>query len=93
MNMIDGNEVVPYTTHNGIKIRKYADLALESSNMPPHKRGKLVLIFNIALGSEVKNRVFKGKKFMDEVKRDLPEVYLFTLGYFGEHDFVLDMNR
>lgn len=93
MSSLDDNEIVPYTTHNGIKIRKYVDLALESSNMMPHKKGHLVLLFNISLGTFTRDRMFRGKTFMDQLKDEIPEAYLFTLGYFGGHDFTLDLNR
>lgn len=90
---LDGNDLVPYTTPNGVKIRKYADAALNAVKLMPYQRGRLVLMFNIALRADVKNRIFNGKNFMNELKRDLPQVYLFTLGYFGGHDFDLDLNR
>lgn len=93
MNSLDSNQLVPYTTHNGIKIRKYTDAAIKTLNMLPYENGRLVLMFNIALMGDVKARVFNGKKFMDDIKKDLPSAYLFSLGYFGGHDFKLDLNR
>lgn len=90
---LDKNDLVPYTTPNGVKIRKYCDVVMNSVKMMPYLNGRLVLMFNIALMADAKNRKFKGKKFMDELEREIPEAYLFTLGYFGGHDFVLNLNR
>lgn len=84
---------IPLTTRNGIRVRQYTNSLFQSTDMIPYDRGQIVLRFNIALDEVGTSRILKGKEFMDLLEERSPkEAYLFSLGYFGGHDFVLDLN-